>query len=234
MPRRSPGKLEANPGEPIRDLCGLLESAGVKVYSKAVASDGFFGLAVGPGDGGPAIVVNVWDRISVERSNHRRARTGPFAVHLDTLNVSQTEEDKGRRTRRTSSPAFLMPEVCLRPRMGGDEVSVPRPRHEAEADLRVSYRTVLYRWPRLQSWPVSGDGSRPSTSAAPARPSGSRRSRRPCFARKNRDLAQPDFVPNRLPSMRRQSKDPDFPGQRAEMLELMAEMRHRVASWADA
>lgn len=30
-------------------------------------SDDFFGLLIGPTDGGPAVVVNVWDGISVER-----------------------------------------------------------------------------------------------------------------------------------------------------------------------
>ncbi|MCK5690394.1 helix-turn-helix transcriptional regulator, partial [Myxococcota bacterium] len=56
-----------NTQEPIRDICGLLESAGIKVGSHSIASHNFFGLSVAVGDGGPAVVVNTWDRISVER-----------------------------------------------------------------------------------------------------------------------------------------------------------------------
>ncbi len=44
--------------EPVRDICGLLDSAGVKVLPLAVASDGFFGLSVGPSGGGLAVVAN--------------------------------------------------------------------------------------------------------------------------------------------------------------------------------
>ena len=53
--------------ELIRDICGLLEDHGVKVLTPKVQSDGFFGLSIAESDGGPAIVVNTWDRISVER-----------------------------------------------------------------------------------------------------------------------------------------------------------------------
>src|SRR5262249_29622585 len=55
------------PDEVIRDICGLLEDYGIKVYPIELASDGFFGLSVAEEDGGPAVVVNTWDRISVER-----------------------------------------------------------------------------------------------------------------------------------------------------------------------
>ncbi|MGI6132457.1 MAG: hypothetical protein ACOYES_11375 [Bacillota bacterium] len=48
-------------------MCGLLESSGVKVYAREVMSRGFFGLSIGPADGGPLVVANVWSRISVER-----------------------------------------------------------------------------------------------------------------------------------------------------------------------
>ena len=53
--------------EPVRDICGLLEENGVKLLLLETKRDSFFGLSVGAGDGGPAVVVNTWDRISVER-----------------------------------------------------------------------------------------------------------------------------------------------------------------------
>ena len=53
--------------QPVQDICGLLEKYGVKVLLLDTRRDSFFGLSVGPVDGGPAVVVNTWDRISVER-----------------------------------------------------------------------------------------------------------------------------------------------------------------------
>jgi transcriptional regulator with XRE-family HTH domain len=42
-------KLGLKPTEPIHDICGLLEDAGVKVFPVPMASDSFFGLSVGEG-----------------------------------------------------------------------------------------------------------------------------------------------------------------------------------------
>ena len=55
------------PEEPVRDICGLLEGNGVKLLLLETKRDSFFGLSVAASDGGPAVVVNTWDRISVER-----------------------------------------------------------------------------------------------------------------------------------------------------------------------
>jgi hypothetical protein len=52
---------------PIHDICGRFEHAGVKVLPVPMASDSLFGLSMGEEDGGPTVVVNVWERISVER-----------------------------------------------------------------------------------------------------------------------------------------------------------------------
>ena len=83
--------LGLKPGEPIHDICGLLEHAGVKVLSIPMASDGFFGLSVGEEDGGPAVAVNVWDRISVERRIFSAAHElGHLMLHLDAYDVTRT------------------------------------------------------------------------------------------------------------------------------------------------
>src|SRR5690606_21548425 len=81
--------------EGIRDLCGLLEErAGVKVLPIERASDTFFGLSVGSEGGGPAVVVNTWERIAVERwiftAAHELAH---LLLHPDAYAVEQTEED---------------------------------------------------------------------------------------------------------------------------------------------
>ncbi|MCL6613477.1 MAG: helix-turn-helix domain-containing protein [Firmicutes bacterium] len=132
----------------IRDICGLLESAGIKVYPKAVATDAFFGLSIGPGDGGPAIVVNTWDRISVERWIFTAAHElGHLLLHLEAFDVNQTEEEKNQEEEaNVFAGYFLMPETVFRrewEEAGGwpliDRVL------KVKRIFHVSYRTVLYR-----------------------------------------------------------------------------------------
>ena len=59
--------VKVPPDAAVRDICGLLEGGGVKILLLETKRDSFFGLSVGQRDGGPAVVVNTWDRISVER-----------------------------------------------------------------------------------------------------------------------------------------------------------------------
>lgn len=88
-------KLNIKPTEPIHDICGLLEDAGVKIYPFPMSSDGFFGLSIREEDGGPAIVVNIWDRISVERRIFTAAHElGHLILHAEAYDVSQSSEDK--------------------------------------------------------------------------------------------------------------------------------------------
>ena len=70
------------PKDTIRDICGLLEDNGIKVYTPVLASEGFFGLSVGAEHGGPAVVVNTWERIlcgalDLHRGPRARARAAP-------------------------------------------------------------------------------------------------------------------------------------------------------------
>ena len=61
-------KLDIKDGDPILNVAGLLEErAGIKLLLMTIASDDFFGLSISQEDGGPAIIVNNWERISVER-----------------------------------------------------------------------------------------------------------------------------------------------------------------------
>jgi transcriptional regulator with XRE-family HTH domain len=78
----------------IQDICGLLEDHGIKVLTPSVATDGFFGLSVGNEDGGPAIAVNTWDRISVERWIFTAAHElGHLLLHLGAYQVDNMSED---------------------------------------------------------------------------------------------------------------------------------------------
>jgi Zn-dependent peptidase ImmA (M78 family)/DNA-binding XRE family transcriptional regulator len=86
--------LELKPSEAIRDICGLLEHAGIKLFPIKVISPGFFGLSVGIDDGGPAIVVNTSDRISIERQIFSAAHElGHLMLHQDAYDVDNLEEN---------------------------------------------------------------------------------------------------------------------------------------------
>lgn len=136
------------PTEPIRDICGLLESHGVKVLPVEIASDAFFGLSVAPDDGGPAIIVNTWERISVERWIFTAAHElGHLLLHLNEYDVS--EQDEGERQEKEANvfaSHLLMPNEVFR-REWEDARGLPLVGRvlKVKRMFRVSYRTVLYR-----------------------------------------------------------------------------------------
>ena len=141
-------KLGLKPDEPIHDICGLLEKAGVKVFPISTGSDGFFGLSVGEEDGGPAVVVNIWERISVERRIFSAAHElGHLMLHPEAYDVSMVEENKKEeREADRFAGHFLMPNEGFRKEW--DEASglhfVDRV-FKVKRIFRVSYKTVLWR-----------------------------------------------------------------------------------------
>jgi Zn-dependent peptidase ImmA (M78 family)/transcriptional regulator with XRE-family HTH domain len=134
--------------EPIHDICGLLESAGVKVYQIDSTSEGFFGLSVGAEDAGPAVIVNVWDRISVERWIFSAAHElGHLILHLDAFDVNNDSEDKAQEKEADIFAShFLMPDIGFL-----NEWEETYGLHQVKRVLkvkriyRVSYKTVLMR-----------------------------------------------------------------------------------------
>jgi Zn-dependent peptidase ImmA (M78 family)/DNA-binding XRE family transcriptional regulator len=132
----------------VRDICGLLEAHGVKVITPTVASEGFFGLSVAADDGGPAVIVNVWERISVERWIFTAAHElGHLLLHPEAFTVSRADEVKGEeREADVFASFFLMPQRLFEKawtetaglRLLDRVLGVKR-------IFRVSYRTVLYR-----------------------------------------------------------------------------------------
>lgn len=141
-------KLGLKPTEPIHDICGLLEDAGVKVLSVPMASDGFFGLSVGEEDGGPAVVVNIWGRITVERRifsaahelGHLMLHAGAYAVGL----VDESEEEE--READAFAGHFLLPDEGFQ-----KEWEESAGLHfvdrvfKVKRIFRVSYKAVLHR-----------------------------------------------------------------------------------------
>jgi transcriptional regulator with XRE-family HTH domain len=99
--------LGLRPREAVRDISGLLEDKGIKLLRLPKASDLFLGLSVGPADGGPAIVVNSWDRISVERWIFTAAHElGHILMHLDAFDRNRADEsaNEERQARSVRQP----------------------------------------------------------------------------------------------------------------------------------
>lgn len=139
-------KIKLN--EPVRDICGLLEESGIKVLLLEKKSDAFFGLSVGLGDGGPAVVVNTWDRISVERWIFTAAHElGHLLLHkAEYKRTEMTEPTAAEREADTFASYFLMPEELFSSEW--EETRGHALVHrvlKVKRIFRVSYKTVLYR-----------------------------------------------------------------------------------------
>lgn len=134
--------------EPIRDICGLLESCGIKVLPRVVNSEYFFGLSVGPHEGGPAVVVNIWERIPTERWIFSAAHElGHILLHRDSFDVQEHREIAEQEDEANKFASyFLMPDVLFRMEW---EETAGQPLLDRvlkiKRMLRVSYATVLYR-----------------------------------------------------------------------------------------
>ncbi|OLN26673.1 helix-turn-helix domain-containing protein [Desulfosporosinus metallidurans] len=134
--------------EPIRDIAGLLDSSGIKVYPLSLASDGFFGLSVSEEDGGPAIIVNVWERISVERWIFSAAHElGHLLLHFDAYDVGLSAEEPDQEVEaNVFASHFLMPDAAFESEWA-DAYGLPFISRvlKVKRIFQVSYKTVLYR-----------------------------------------------------------------------------------------
>lgn len=140
--------LGLNAHVPIRNICGLLESAGVKVFPIQVANDAFFGLSVGLADGGPAVVVNTFPRIAVERWIFTAAHElGHLLLHLDAYDTEDAAERPSEEREADSFAAhFLLPDAAFKEEWDASAGMALVDRVlKLKRMFRVSYRTVLYR-----------------------------------------------------------------------------------------
>lgn len=142
------GSIGLKPDEPIHDICGLLESCGIKILAFPYASDAFNGLSVGENDTGPAIVVNTWERISIERQIFSTAHElGHLLMHLSDYDGIVRSEDKAReREADLFAGYFLMPEQGFDSQWG-ETTGMPFVERimKIKGIFNVSYKTVLYR-----------------------------------------------------------------------------------------
>lgn len=148
LARKAREKLELKPDEPVRDICGLLEDKGVKVRLLNKATNAFFGLSVGVGDGGPAVAVNTWNRISVERWIFTAAHElGHILLHKEAFDRSRSNEEMQQEKEADQFAShFLMPDPGF-----DDEWEQSRGLSllyrvlKVKRIYRVSYKTVLNR-----------------------------------------------------------------------------------------
>ena len=139
--------VDLRPEQPVRDICGLLEENGVKLFLLETARDSFFGLSVGKG-GGPAVVVNTWDRISVERWIFTAAHElGHLLLHPSEYEREATEMPaEPEREADAFASEFLMPEAAFGAEWDATSGHPLLVRVlKVKRIFRVSYMTVLYR-----------------------------------------------------------------------------------------
>lgn len=140
---------EGKTHELVRDICGLLEDRGIKVLTpKVVASEGFFGLSVGAEDGGPAIVVNTWERISVERWIFTAAHElGHLLLHPGAYDVNNTEENEAEEQEaNVFASYFLMPPEIFRHELDDTRgLGFVERVMKLKKMFHVSWQTVLFR-----------------------------------------------------------------------------------------
>ncbi len=152
--------------EPIRDICGLLEfRAGIKLYAREFNSDNFFGLSLKDSNNNRVVVVNTWDRISVERRIFSVAHElGHILLHLNSFNSDLTFEDpQEEKEADTFASYLLMPEnEFLQEWQKADNCDFVDRVIKVKQIFRVSYKVVLYRLneliklqkPNYNIWPI--------------------------------------------------------------------------------
>lgn len=136
------------PEAPIPGMCPLLEQNGVKVLVMGKKRGAFFGLSVGSEDGGPAVVVNTWERISVERWIFTAARElGHLLLHPDEYDTDRTEHSEAAEEEADAfADEFLMPESAF---AHAWDATASQPLLARVLRVKrifgVSYRAVLHR-----------------------------------------------------------------------------------------
>lgn len=241
-------KLKLNDKDPIRDIAGLLESCGIKVYPISLVSDGFFGLSVAEDDGGPAIIVNVWERISVERWIFSAAHElGHLLLHLDAYDADESVEDEAQEAEaNVFASHFLMPEESFNSEWA-DTYGLPLVERvlKVKRIFQVSYKTVLYRlsdrygnsiWGKFQGAYKQRTGKTLSITDEPEAlsPDKFQQSPEALRSREPDSLSPSHFMEDRLSRLVRKAIEEDeiTMSRGAEILRLDLEsMRNMISTW---
>lgn len=142
--RRSFGLKE---DEIINNICGLVESAGIKLHFMSIELDEFFGFSVNDKDLGAAIVVNSLESIPTERKIFTIAHElGHILMHPSSFNDDAMEIEAQEKEADQFASQFLMPHAAFRKRI--EEVKglnfVDAILHIKRV-FKVSYKAVIYR-----------------------------------------------------------------------------------------
>ncbi len=144
--------FELDDEEPVHDICGLLEARGVKLHSIWWETTAFFGLSVAEEDGGPAVIVNTWDRIPVETwifsAAHELAH---LLLHIGSYSSLETEEVPSQEVEANEFAShFLMPQSAfVRYWDETNGLTIFDRILKVKRKFRVSWRTVVYRLGQL-------------------------------------------------------------------------------------
>lgn len=235
--------------EPVRDICGLLEENGVKLLLLETNRDSFFGLSVGLRDHGPAVVVNTWDRISVERWIFTAAHElGHLLLHQDEYQRDATNlPTETEREADAFASEFLMPEKVFAAEW--DETyghSLLVRVLKVKRIFRVSYKTVLYRlvgsgretsdvWRAFQGQHRGHFGKTLRKTDEPAALHKSEFAWNWSRSGEPAGLSEHDFIEDRLSRLVRRALEEEHIslGRAAEILGLTRdEMRQKAREWA--
>lgn len=134
--------------EPIYDILSLVEDAGIKLYLHDFNFQKTFGLSVNKEDGGPAIIVNNNESISVERKIFTIAHElGHLILHRNSFDGEVSEENEIEEKQANDFAAeLLMPEKAFEKQWGlHSGISWVEAVLQIKQYFRVSYKTVLSR-----------------------------------------------------------------------------------------
>jgi Zn-dependent peptidase ImmA (M78 family)/DNA-binding XRE family transcriptional regulator len=134
--------------EPVEDILGLLSKQGVKFYLAPFTLKNFFGFSIASNDGGPAVIVNISDSITIERRIFTAAHElGHVLQHSNSFKQDELHEiEQEEHESDLFAGYFLLPDEGFKREW--DECKGLN-WYEAVLHIkrkyRVSYKTVLHR-----------------------------------------------------------------------------------------
>jgi Zn-dependent peptidase ImmA (M78 family)/transcriptional regulator with XRE-family HTH domain len=219
--------------EPICDIVGLMEKAGIKIRTLKFDLKQFFGFSISVSDGGPAIIVNSGEDVTIERQIFTVAHElGHLLLHPEAYDPSKTAENNKEETDANSFAGyFLMPRQAFKEKL---EESyglgfVERVLH-IKRFFGVSYLVVLRRMAEAEDADYGRLTAR-FRCIYKDKYGQSLDSHKEPFG-----LEKPDFVEDYLSSLVRRAleKGEITVSRAAEILNVpLIEMREIINSWAD-